>query len=131
MGIGFSMGDNEYMSQAERARQNAKGGGLKNLLQGIGQALGLSEPVAKAPKGDPSETGDLASQPETQTAKITDDKGDVISAIEVASAPTGISRLPMAPMTVSPPLIEIDPDTGLPLVRVPGSRANNNFGMIP
>jgi hypothetical protein len=132
MGMDFSMGGNEYMDSAESARRSSKGLGLglDDILQGITQALGISKPVRKAPKGDSADTGDLASQPLTQRAKVTDDKGDVISAIEVASQPTGITRLSMAPAPVPETMIEIDPDTGLPLIKLPGAKASNNFGTV-
>lgn len=143
MALNLNVGgdDNEYIGMAEKARGgkggSADGGGLKTLLQGIGAAIGISKPVAKEPKkaesGKPSETGDLASPNPTETQLVRDDKGDVISAMEVAAQPAlAVSPLPMVGVTPAPRrLIEVDPDTGLPLIKLPGARANNNFGPVP
>lgn len=124
-------GDNEYIGMAEAARKKAGGGGLGSLLQGIGEALGISKPVAKAPEGESSETGDLASTAPTKDVTVTDSKGDVLGAVKAATDPgPKVERLPMASQAVSGPLIEVDPDTGIPLIKIPGLKANNNFGPV-
>jgi hypothetical protein len=127
-GIDFQMGfGNEYMDDAERARREAeskRSAASGNPIAIVLDALGIGRQVAKPPKGDSKDTGDLASQseaPETQTVAAVDKKGDVVGVVEQVLNQTGTStdvqRLPMAPlsnMQLPRSIQRIDPTTGLP-----------------
>lgn len=128
MAIDLSFGglDNEYIGQAEQARKNGASGKLiKTLLQAAGAALGISHPVANEPPSTAKALDDLGKQPMTQPAEITNDKGDVVGAVEVASKPsaTAVNFLPMSrqPHSTSS-ILEIDPSTGLPWILGPDGK---------
>ena len=135
MAVNFSLGgagfDNEYMSQAEAAGREAErrkqaavaGGAAGSPIATVLDLLGIGRQVAKAPKGESKDTGDLASTPpegETVTQiPVTSKKGDVIAVVEdVTKDPESkTQRLPMAPLQLSGqgiprPLTSIDPDLG-------------------
>lgn len=136
MAINFSLGggfDNEYMSQAEAAgreaeRKRAAAGGAASPIATVLDLLGIGRQVAKAPKGESTETGDLSSTQDTQTQNqtvVADKKGDVLAVVEdVTKSPdTKVERLPLAPLELGPlpqlsgqgiprPLQSIDPNLG-------------------
>lgn len=127
----FGGGADEYMADATRARLAAQGrrdGGGASPIAVVLDLLGIGRQVAKAPKGESSETGDLASTPNesTESIAVTDQKGDVLGTIEQVvneAQPTDVQRLPLAPLEIQPlgtsghalprPLTRIDPTTGL------------------
>ena len=120
MAIDLSFGglDNEYIGQAERARKEAGPGGfIKKLLQGFAEAVGISNPVGDEPDKSSakavSNLQDLGTdQKPPEMTEVTNKKGDVIGAIEVASRPSLVQPLPMTQRATSGPLMEIDPTTG-------------------
>lgn len=130
--LNFGDGGDDYQAEAERARLNAqrgKGGkGGPSPIAVVLDLLGIGRQVAKPPKGDSAETGDLASTPKesTQAMAVTDKKGDVLGTVEQVvnqSRSTEVKRLPLAPLELAPldfqgqvvprPLTRIDPTTGI------------------
>lgn len=126
-------GGNEYVDDAERARREA-GSGSGGLFGGASpiavvlDVLGIGKQVAR--EGNPSETGDLASQdkgPVTQETEVTDKKGNVLDVVEQTIQEVGqqtdVQRLPLAPLELDPlpmmtsgqtlprPLTRIDPNS--------------------
>jgi hypothetical protein len=115
LNMSFGSDDNEYVGMAEKARKEA--GPLGGLLQGIGEALGLSKPVAKPPKeSETAEPTPEAAPAPVPALPVRDSRGDVVSAIEAAAGPT------VQPIALPGSMIEIDPDTGLPIIKTLGQR---------
>lgn len=99
MNLSFG-GDNEYVAMAQRAAES----GPTKIIQGIFQALGLSKPVANAPK-----TEDLADgqTPEGKATKQTENLAKAQGASEepinlpaIAEAETALGVKPL-PLTTS------------------------------
>lgn len=139
MAINFSFGgDNEYIADAEQARRQAEGNRAAGGLAGASpiavvlDLLGIGRQVAKPPKGESGQTGDLASTPESPDSvpvAVTDKKGNVLDVVEQTLRQVGestdVQRLPLAPLELGPlpqlsgrgspqPLQRIDPTTNLP-----------------
>lgn len=138
LNISIGGGDNEYQAQAESAMEQARrkrqaGGGehQPSIIASVLDLLGINHQVGAAPKkGAPTETGDLASKPDTpdsQKVAVMDKKGNVVDtvtqAIDKSNPATQVQPLAMGDkLTLSndgiPRAIPmIDPNTGRPFER--------------